>query len=178
MPNLNSQMHPKHPQIQFPQSLLGPTPSNLDSPTACRAPTSFCRSPQSFSSLPLRNESSCGFRCGEAVESCRVFEVRILGARHDATYGSRSIPGSRGHCYLIRDNRRYVWRHGVRARRRCAELPTQSVSHHRELGEAPRGAALGIDGGSRCRSPRQYMGGREMRRKYLRRFKPSSHPRI
>ena len=39
MPNLNSQMHPKHPQIQFPQSLLGPTPSNLDSPTACRAPT-------------------------------------------------------------------------------------------------------------------------------------------
>jgi len=32
MPNLNSQMHPKHPQIQFPQSLLGPTPSNLDSP--------------------------------------------------------------------------------------------------------------------------------------------------
>src|SRR6266404_9284094 len=31
-------MHPKHPQIQFPQSLLGPTPSNLDSPTACRAP--------------------------------------------------------------------------------------------------------------------------------------------
>src|SRR6266404_6499874 len=32
-------MHPKHPQIQFPQSLLGPTPSNLDSPTACRAPT-------------------------------------------------------------------------------------------------------------------------------------------
>ena len=39
MPNLNSQMHPKHPQIQFPQSLLGPTPSNLDSPTACRAPS-------------------------------------------------------------------------------------------------------------------------------------------
>ncbi len=55
------------------------------------------------------------------------------------------------------------------------EHPAQSLSQHRELGEAPRGKTLGIDGGSVCRSPRQYMGGGEMWRKYLRWFKPRTH---